>query len=311
MNTAILTAGYLIFFMLLSALTFILMKSDGINKILSHSSIVSSYLQFSNSYNTVISKKASSSFVPAAYSSLFTNDSKKITRTDNSADTHERFYDDFEGGTYTLNDGEISPNGKWRAIYTGHGSMGVAKTTTSTTLGTTNNYFFEQPRPSIYFSDTSASLVTTTKAYSDFQMTLQMKTVKQLRQNSAPNPWETGWIFWHYTDDFHYYALVLKTNGFQIEKKDNNNRDDSAEIYVKDLSYPKVKIGQWQTITIQHENSSSGTPHIQVWVDGVKAADFIDNKSQPNSPVMSSGSIGLYNEDSRVNFDNVNINSIP
>ena len=117
--------------MLFSAITFIFLKSDGINKILSDSSIVSSYLQFSNSYNTVISKKALSSFVPAVYLYLFTNDSKKITRIDNSADTHDRFYDDFEGGTYTLKDTEISPNGKWRAIYTGHGSMGVAKTNTS------------------------------------------------------------------------------------------------------------------------------------------------------------------------------------
>ena len=90
-------------------------------------------------------------------------------------------------------------------------------------------------------------------------MTLDMKTVMQLRQNTPPNPWETAWIFWHWTDNFHYYALVLKTNGFQIEKKDNNNHNDSAEIYLIDVSHPKVKLGQWQTITIRHEDSTSGT----------------------------------------------------
>jgi Domain of Unknown Function (DUF1080) len=219
-------------------------------------------------------------------------------------------YDNFESGTYGLTDGRISPNGKWQDIYSGYGSMGVARTRTS---GTTNNYFFEQPKTSTSPFETHASLATTTPSthVGDFKMTVQMKTVKQLRQNSAPNPWETGWIFWHMTDNFHYYALVLKTNGFQLEKKDNNNQNDAGEIYLITSPDPKVKIGQWQTITIQHENSSSGTPHIQVWVDGAKAADFIDNKSQPNSPVMSSGSIGLYNEDSSVNFDNVSINSIP
>jgi hypothetical protein len=46
---------------------------------------------------------------------------------------------------------------------------------------------------------------------------------------------------------------------------------------------------------------------MQVWFVGVKSATFIDNISQPNSPQMSSGSIGLYNEDSRVNFDNRSI----
>jgi hypothetical protein len=142
-------------------------------------------------------------------------------------------------------------------------------------------------------------------------MTVQMKTVKQLRQNSHPNTWETAWILWHMTDNFHYYALVLKPNGFQLEKKDNNNRNDAGEIYLVTNHEPKVKVGQWQTVTIRHENSSSYTPHIQVWVDGIKAADFIDNFSQRNSPQMASGAMGLYNEDSKVNFDNVSINSIP
>ena len=136
--------------------------------------------------------------------------------------------------------------------------------------------------------ETHASLAISTKAFTNFQMTLNMRTLAQLRQNSPPNPWETAWIFWHYTDNFHYYALVLKTNGFQIEKKD------------------KVELGHWQTVTIRHEGSSTGTPHIKVWVDGVKAADFGDNKIN-NSYKMSSGYIGLYNEDAMVNFDNVNI----
>jgi Domain of Unknown Function (DUF1080) len=140
-------------------------------------------------------------------------------------------------------------------------------------------------------------------------MTLDMKTLTQLRQNSPPNPWETAWVYWHYTDDYHYYALVLKTNGFQIEKKDNNNHDDSAEIYLVDSSYPKAKLGQWQTVTIRHEGSGTGNPHIQVWADGIKAADLVDNKI-PNSNKMSSGYMGLYNEDSSVNFDNIFIDSI-
>jgi Domain of Unknown Function (DUF1080) len=211
-------------------------------------------------------------------------------------------YDDFNTGTYSLRDGQYSPNGKWLDVYGGFGTMGVPY---SGWAGN-DNYFFEQPKISTSPGETHASLAVNTKANSDFQMTLKMITRAQLRQNSPPNPWETAWIYWHYTDNYHYYALVLKTNGFQIEKKDNNNHDDSAEIYLVDQSHPKVKLGQWQTVTIRHEGSSTGTPHIQVWVDGIKAADFIDNKI-PNSYKMSSGYMGLYNEDSRVNFDNVNI----
>ena len=77
-----------------------------------------------------------------------------------------------------------------------------------------------------------------------------------------------------------------------------------------DVSHPKVKVGQWQTMTLNVTNSATGTPHIKVWVDGVKAADFVDKEiHQPNSPQMSSGYVGLYNEDSLVNFDNVKINA--
>jgi hypothetical protein len=199
----------------------------------------------------------------------------------------------------------MSPNGKWKAIYAGFGTMGAA------TCPAPNNCFFEQPKISTSPSETHASLAVTTSQFGNFKMTIQMKTVQQLRQNSAPNPWETAWIFWHMTDNFHYYALALKTNGFQLEKKDNNIQNDAGEIYLVTSPQPTVTIGHWQTITIQHENSSSGTPHIQIWVDGVKAADIVDNRSQRNSPQMSGGFIGLYNEDSRVNFDNVNINTIP
>jgi Domain of Unknown Function (DUF1080) len=214
----------------------------------------------------------------------------------------ETLYDDFNSGAYSLRDGQYSPNGKWLDVYGGFGTMGVP-------AYYNNPVFFERPKTSTSPGETHASLAVNTKANSDFQMTLNMRTLSQLRQNSPPNPWETAWIFWHYTDNYHYYALVLKTNGFQIEKKDNNNNDDSGELYLVTTSTPKVKLGQWQTVTIRHEGSSTGTPHIQVWVDGIKAADFIDNKIR-NSYKMSSGYMGLYNEDSRVNFENVYISPL-
>jgi hypothetical protein len=209
-------------------------------------------------------------------------------------------YDNFENGTYTLSDGQISPNGKWKDAYTGFGSVGVQQDP-----ATGNHYLFEQPKTSISRHQTSSSMVLTTQQYSDFEMDLDMKTVAQLRENSRPNTWETAWVFWHYTDEFHYYALTLKIDGLQIEKKDNDNRDDSAEIHLLDISSPTTKLGEWQHIKIRHEGAN--TPHIQVWVDSVKVADFVDDEPR-SSAKLSTGNMGLYNEDARVNFDNVNIN---
>jgi hypothetical protein len=82
-----------------------------------------------------------------------------------------------------------------------------------------------------------------------------------------------GIIFWLYTDYYHKYALVLKTTGSQIEKNYNNVRCD-WEIFLKTTPTSTVYIGQWQTLTPRVTNPASAAPHIQVWVDGLVAADF-------------------------------------
>lgn len=104
----------------------------------------------------------------------------------------------------------MTANGKWLDLYGGYGLKGVTVQN--------NNGFFEYANTSTSPGETHGTLTTSTKSFGDFQMSLYMKNVKQLRQNSLPNPWETAWLFWHYTDNYHNYALVLKTNGFQ---KDN------------------------------------------------------------------------------------------
>lgn len=232
--------------------------------------------------------------------SLSSSASHKISYVNKASSTSASIinlmlYDDFESSKYSLGQGETTPNKKWYNDYSGYGITGVAKDPT-----TGNHYFYEEPMISTSPNETHASLVTTTKKYSNFDMTLDMSTLKQLRQNSRPNPWETAWVFWHYTDDFHTYAFYLKPTGFQIEKKDNNNRDDSAQIYLLDGYTPKLKMVQWTKVRI----SMVGT-HIRVWVNGANIADFYDKI--PNSPRMSSGAMGLYNEDSSVIFDNVYI----
>jgi Domain of Unknown Function (DUF1080) len=234
--------------------------------------------------------------VAAARDSLIQNISAEGFSNDNNSINR---YDDFENhGTYTLSDGQISPNGKWKVAYTGFGSVGVQQDP-----NTGNQYFFEQPKAATSKNDTRASMVLTTQQYSDFEMDLDMKTVAQLRKNSAPNTWETAWVFWHYTDEFHYYALTLKTDGLQIEKKDNNNRDDSAEIYLKFSNTPKLKFNKWINIKLNVTGK-----HITLWADGKQVLGFTDESA--GSPVMSHGYIGLYNEDAKVNFDNVNIKDI-
>ena len=44
-----------------------------------------------------------------------------------------------------------------------------------------------------------------------------------LCQNSPPNNWEQTWLNWNATDQFHGYGFTIKVQGFQLEKKDNDN----------------------------------------------------------------------------------------
>ena len=211
-------------------------------------------------------------------------------------------YDNFENGTYKLELGKISPDGKWASIYTGFGSMGVERDHVNK-----GNNFFEIPQESLSSNVTHSSLATTTKKYSDFDLTLDAMNVKQLRKNSPPNPWESVWIMWHYTDNFHWYALQLKTNGIQLEKKDNDVKNDASEIFLVTKSSPVLNFGAWHKVRILHQDSNTFTPHIQIWIDNEKVIDYVDNKT-PNSETLSKeGAIGLYTEDAYVRFDNIYI----
>lgn len=214
-------------------------------------------------------------------------------------------YDDFEGGAYTLTDGQTSPNQKWVCRFTGFGTVGIQKDS-----ATGSNFMFLSPKVSTSPSETHGAAVTTMNSYENFDLTLDVRTIKQQRQNSMPNNWETAWLLWNSIDNFHHYGFLLKVRGFQMEKKDNDQQNDAAEIYLVTQSSPSVKLNTWQKWHVRVTGTETGTPHIEIWIDGVKIVDYIDN--QPNIPrnsmtMLKGGHIVLYTEDAAVGFDNVNI----
>ncbi len=200
-------------------------------------------------------------------------------------------YDNFESRTYTLHDGDMSPNRKWNSLWNGYGSSGVKKDSTG------NNIFFMYPSTSQAPDETSSSLVISTGKFSDFEFTINTKTVQQLRQNSPPNLWETAWVMFRFTDMTHYFYFTVKTNGIELGKYDGG-----SQTFLYTANSPKLTIGQWSTWRINVVGN-----HIIIYVDGVKAVDYIDSTM---SNQLKSGSIGMYNEDSNVNFDNIKFKTI-
>jgi hypothetical protein len=208
-------------------------------------------------------------------------------------------YDDFESGVYTLKDGQVSPNKKWANIYNGGGSSGVRNE-----LDTSNNVFFMYPNIAKAAYETFANLVTTTRNFSNFNMSLDVNTVKQQRDNPSPNAWETAWVLFRYTDDFHYYWFVQKPTGIDLGKKDCDTCTDPFDgqefLYTDEI--PALKLGEWSKWRI----SAIGN-NITVSLNGTELVDFTDIDM---SPQLGSGSIGLYDEDAAVAFDNVRIKEI-
>jgi glucose/arabinose dehydrogenase len=212
-------------------------------------------------------------------------------------------YDDFDNNTYTLLDGQISPNEKWRNIYNGGGESGVRKDNKNNN----NNVFFMKPNITKSSNETYATFVKSTNEYTDFKMKIDVKTGKQLRElnnNNIANPWEAAWIFFRYTDDFHYYWFVLKPTGIELGKKDCDTCKNSYEgqIFLLTKEQPILKIDDWSTWEI----SMIGN-HIIISIDGKVVMDLKDPSMSKN---LTNGSIGLYTEDAAVSFDNVYINPV-
>ena len=196
---------------------------------------------------------------------------------------------------YSLADGQTSPDAVWFNHYNGHGSSGVKRENNG------NYVFFEYPIAATFPGVTHANLVTSVEKYTNFTLSVDVRTDKQLRQNSPPNTWESAWIFFRSSDDFHHYYFTLKTNGYEFGKKDND-RQAEEQFFLATGDTPKLQIGKWS-----HWEITVRGNHITIFVDGIKVVDYVDVNMSTMLGVP--GSIGLYNEDAEVSFDNVSITS--
>lgn len=185
-------------------------------------------------------------------------------------------------------------NKTWSIIYTGYGSANV--------ISTPEGKIFQiAPKVSTSINETHASLVQTTRSFSDFRMSMDVRTDKQLRQNDPPNMWEVAWIFFRYTDMFHYYWFLLKPNGIELGKKDCDNCTDpkDGQIALYTAPFPTLKIGEWSQWTIEAKGKS-----ITVSVDGNIVINFEDHNV---SKTLRTGRVAMYSEDAEISFDNFHL----
>jgi hypothetical protein len=189
---------------------------------------------------------------------------------------------------YALVDGQTSPDGNWKCAFTGYGQV-------KTEFLTSSDLAMKlQPQVSTDTSITHASLATSTATFSDQVISVDVRTVQQVRQGSAPNPWEVAWVFFRLTNGNNCYYFMVKPNGAELGKLING-----GQVFLATTSSPKLTIGNWDHWTI----SALGN-HITITVDGVQVIDYTDQYAAPS---FSSGSVALYTEDAYVQFDNVRV----
>lgn len=182
-----------------------------------------------------------------------------------------------------------STHGSWRAHSNGDGTITVVSNETI------SNALRIAPKTSKNRNETHAGLVTTTANFDDFDVTVDLQTVKQLRTGSAPNAREAGWFLWHYTDDRHFYYFAPKTNGWELGKADPEYAG-GLQVLASGTS-PTFPIGTLQKIRVVQSGDA-----ITVYDNGLKIVSFTD-KDAP----YSSGRFGLYSKDAEAHFGSLQL----
>lgn len=200
------------------------------------------------------------------------------------------FSDDFSSYApdVCLADGAVF--GPWTSLFNGYGCNSVR------TDGV-KSWLEESPFPSASPSETHASMVLGPSFSGPLTLTADMLTVAQLRTGSAPNAWEVAWLVWNYADNTHFYYFTLKPNGWELGKADPAY--PGAQRFLATGSSPVFPIGGTHAVKIVQSGDV-----IKAYADGTLLATFTDAERP-----YRSGRIGLYNEDSRVRFSNVAVDT--
>lgn len=212
---------------------------------------------------------------------------------------------------------------------------GVRATASTDPGGEPGQVLSLRPAPPDHDGVTRSTFVASTApAVGPLLLQASLRTDAQLRQ--APNPWETGWLFWRLAEDLstraqtadpadlcgrrHGLYLALKTNGWELGKFGPGyaaglTRDPAAggcQRFLASGDSPRARPGHWQRVCVLAIDD-----RFAAWVDGeplVGAGTWQDRDDTAiragrpeGEPLYSSGAIGLYTEDAAVSFTDLRL----
>jgi hypothetical protein len=149
------------------------------------------------------------------------------------------------------------------------------------------------PKTAVRHQDTHSALLLSKDIYErDVSFGGRIRTSRQLRRGSRPNPWETAWLVWNYHENRFYY-LALKTNGWEIGKRDPAYQ--GGQRFLKTEKTTQFAIRRWTDFKITQTQNQ-----ITVQLNGIEVASFQDTEN----PYLS-GRVGIYTEDAEIELSHV------
>jgi hypothetical protein len=145
-------------------------------------------------------------------------------------------------------------------------------------------------RPSI----THAALARAPAPAGDVDVQVRLRTPHRLR-HGGPNSWEAGWLLWRYTDDRHFYYLMLKPHGYELGKEDPAYPGDQRFLVTEDT--PGFDLAAWHTLRIRQRGAT-----ITAYVNGHPLVTVQDHER----PYFK-GDAALYTEDAVAVFDRLRV----
>ena len=220
-------------------------------------------------------------------------------------------YDDFEGTSYDIDfDGETTTNGKWVAEYLSGGDAVTATESGNDILVTTDNLI------GLHAVKINSTIGFGSEIHSRWDARLDAQSTED-----GGHGWYTHWFFFTDCDITTHYYFALKTNGWEVGKKDNDH-DPSEELqeYLATGDTPFTIIGDWHTLEANVTHSFDSVlgrenNYVQVYVDGSVVWEGFDREDWQRDGTTGTGAssymmscdkhVAMYQEGSNVSWDNI------
>ena len=185
----------------------------------------------------------------------------------------------------------------WDVMWTGYGSVFVD-----------DDFMQLIPQAVQAPSQTSSALVVSEdELFDDFELHMTVQNMAQLRQNSAPNPWEAPWIVFGYKDDVSasggpdesFVYLILKPDGYGLELGEARPDDEQNFMWTSPVGLESYNIGQSYDVEIRVKDNE-----LTVTIDGMEKFTFSDPLDRT---ISYNGRYGCYTEDANIICDNIQV----